>query len=124
MSSKKFLLFCISLAIGLMIASQVAARELAETSNSVDNSKTDETNGLKEAKYPGGFGGFPGGGYPGGGFGGYPGGGYPGGGFGGYPGGGRGGFGGYCRFGCCGRSYFGGGCRCCYYPGQAVDAEP
>ncbi|XP_071939327.1 uncharacterized protein [Coffea arabica] len=146
MSSMKILFFCISLALVLMIISQVAARELVETSNSVDNSKTDEANGLKEAKYPGGYGGYPGGGYggypgggyggyPGGGYGGYPGGGYggypggryggyPGGRYGGYPGGGRGGYGGYCRFGCCGRNYYGGGCRCCYYSGQAVDAEP
>nr|XP_027116946.1 prisilkin-39-like [Coffea arabica] len=134
MSSKKLLLSCISLPIVLMITSQVDARELAETSTSVsvDNSKTEE------AKYPGGYGGYPGGGYggypgggyggyPGGGYGGYPGGGYggyPGGRYGGYPGGGRGGYGGNCRFGCCGRNYYGGGCRCCYYPGQAVDAEP
>lgn len=51
--------------------------------------------------YRGGGGGWRGGG-------GYPGRGYPGGG-GGYPGGGRGG---YCRWGCCNRGYYG-GCRCC-----------
>ncbi|CDP22199.1 unnamed protein product [Coffea canephora] len=67
----------------------------------------DETNGVEEARYGGG-------GY----------GGYPGEGYGGYPGGGYGGGGGYCRYGCCGRSYYGRGCRCCAYPGQAVDAEP
>ncbi|CDP15148.1 unnamed protein product [Coffea canephora] len=67
MSSMKILFFCICLALVLMIISQVAARELVETSNSVDNSKTDEANGLKEAKYPGGYGGYPEGGY-----GGYP----------------------------------------------------
>ncbi|KAE8798206.1 hypothetical protein D1007_26498 [Hordeum vulgare] len=55
-----------------------------------------------------GGGGYPGRGYPGRGRGGgyYP---YPGRGGGGYPG--RGG-GGYCRWGCCGRGYYG-GCRCC-----------
>ncbi|KAL3506533.1 hypothetical protein ACH5RR_031915 [Cinchona calisaya] len=148
MGSKTLLFLCISLAIILMITSEVAARELAETSTSVYNSKPFETNGVEEAKYPGGgYGGFPGGGYggyPGGGYGGYPGGGYggyPGGGYGGYPGGGYGGYpgggyggnpgggyggggGGYCRFGCCGQSFYGRGCRCCSYPGQAVDAEP
>ena len=55
--------------------------------------------------YPGGGGWRGGGGYPG--RGGYPGGGWRGGG--GYPGGGHGG---YCRWGCCNRGYYG-GCRCC-----------
>ncbi|BAT81039.1 hypothetical protein LR48_Vigan07g052400 [Vigna angularis] len=94
------------------------------------------TNGVGEAKYPGGGygGGYPGngGGYPGNG-GGYPGhgGGYPGHG-GGYPGhgGGHGHGGGYpgrgggCRYGCCGgRSYHGGCRRCCSYAGEAVVAQ-
>ncbi|KAL3506532.1 hypothetical protein ACH5RR_031914 [Cinchona calisaya] len=95
-----------------MIASEVTARDLAETN------AAEKTNGLEESKYPGGgYGGDPGGGY-----GGNPGGGY--GGRGSY--GERGGFGGggYCRFGCCGRNYYGNGCRCCSYAGEAVDAEP
>ena len=40
MGSKTLLLFFISLAMVLAITSQVAARELAETSTSVDNCKT------------------------------------------------------------------------------------
>lgn len=86
-----------------------------------------ETNGVeKGSKYYGG-GGF--GGPWGGGYGGPWGGGYGGGWRGGYGGGWRGGYGGggYCRFGCCGWGY--GGCRrCCYYPGEHLeahtDAEP
>ncbi|XP_073056556.1 uncharacterized protein [Primulina eburnea] len=99
----------------LHFPSQVAAaRELAETSNTLDtsNNKDELTNGVGEAKYPSGdpYGGYPGGGYtppgytppggggnPGVGYGGYPIGGYGGyprgGGYGGSPG--RGGYGGY-----------------------------
>ncbi|QCE01416.1 Glycine rich protein [Vigna unguiculata] len=102
------------LAMFLMVSSDVAST----------NSKQ-VTNGVGEAKYPGGGygGGYPGngGGYPGHG-GGYPGhgGGYPGHG-GGYPG--RGGGHG-CRYGCCGgRSYHGGCRRCCSYAGEAVAAQ-
>ncbi|XP_073136295.1 uncharacterized protein [Henckelia pumila] len=111
-----------------LISSEVAARQLAGTSNSVDKPKNevDETNEITEEQYPGGgFGGFPGGG-----FGGYPGfGGFPGGGFGGYPGGGGGGYlggigGEGCPFGCCGPSYFRpGSCTCCSYAGQALDVN-
>ncbi|CDP15149.1 unnamed protein product [Coffea canephora] len=70
MGSKTLLFLFISLAIALMITSEVAARELAETSTSVDNSNAVETDG---------YGGYRGGGYgghPGGGYGGYHGGGY------------------------------------------------
>ncbi|CDP15147.1 unnamed protein product [Coffea canephora] len=121
MGSKAILFLCL-LAVVLMIASEVTARDLAENTNAAEKS----TNGLEESKYPGGgYGGYPGGGYggyPGGGYGGYPGGGY-GGGRGGYGGGGRGGYGGgRCRYGCCGQGYY--GCRCCTYAGEAVDAEP
>ncbi|CAK9133402.1 unnamed protein product [Ilex paraguariensis] len=138
MGSKAFLFLGLSMAIVLLITSEVAARELAETSTTNEN--TDETNGVDDAKYPGGgYGGNPGGGYggyPGGGYGGYPGGGY-----GGYPGGGRGGYGsrsgyggrggnggrgggGNCYYGCCGRGYYGSGCgRCCSYAGEAMDVE-
>ncbi|KAL0403766.1 UNVERIFIED_CONTAM: hypothetical protein Sradi_2017400 [Sesamum radiatum] len=31
--------------------------------------------------------------------------------------------GGYCRYGCCGRRYYGSGCRCCSYAGEKADAE-
>ncbi|KAK6118966.1 hypothetical protein DH2020_047304 [Rehmannia glutinosa] len=136
--------------IFLMISSEAAARELAETSNTVDTSNVDaeKTNNgaaVNDAKYPGGgYGGYPGADMeaireedmgisrwwirriPRGGYGGYPGrggygGGYPG--RGGY-GGGYPGRGGYCRYGCCGRSYYGGGgCRCCSYAGEKVDAD-
>ncbi|XP_073054050.1 uncharacterized protein [Primulina eburnea] len=109
MSLKAIFFLGLFLATYLHFPSQVAAaRELAETSNTLDtsNDKDELTNGVGEAKYPGGdqygeypgggYGGYPGGGYggyPGGGYGGYPGGGgYPGRGYGGYP---RGGYGGY-----------------------------
>ncbi|KAK6120940.1 hypothetical protein DH2020_045319 [Rehmannia glutinosa] len=102
------------LATVLLISSQVAARDLAETSDTLDTSNE------VDQYYGGGRGGYGGGGrggYGGGGRGGY------GGGRGGY-GGGRGGYGGGgCRHGCCGRG-FNGGCRCCSYAGEKVDAEP
>lgn len=136
MGSKLVILLGLFLAMTLLISSEIAtARELAETINAVDPSKeAEKTDGaaVNDAKY----GGYPGGGYggyPGGGYGGYPGGGYggyPGGGYGGYPGGGGngggygGGRGGYCRYGCCGWSYYRGGCRCCSFPGEKPDAEP
>nr|XP_027116945.1 glycine-rich protein-like [Coffea arabica] len=105
MGSKAILFLCL-LAVVLMIALEVTARDLAENTNAAEKS----TNGLEESKYPGGgYGGNPGGGY-----GGYPDGGY---------GGGRGGYGGgRCHYGCCGRGYY--GCRCCTYAGEAVDAKP
>jgi len=95
------------------------------------------TNGVGEAKYPGGGngGGYPGngGGYPGhggrpghggGGYPGHGGGGYPGHGGGGYPGHGGGGYPGRCRYGCCGGRTYNGGCRrCCNYAGEAVAAQ-
>ncbi|XP_027164176.1 glycine-rich protein HC1-like [Coffea eugenioides] len=84
MGSKTLLLFFISLAIVLAITSQVAARELAEASTSVDNSET--------LDYPTAYGGGGGGGDPeGGGL-------DPGGGWrrdGGYGGGGGSRYGGY-----------------------------
>ncbi|KAJ4713618.1 Glycine-rich protein [Melia azedarach] len=128
MGSKVFLVLGLLMAIVLLISSEVAARDLAETSTDL-NQNAEEANGFDDAK-DGGYGGYPGGrggygGYPGGGRGGY--GGYPGGGrggYGGYPGGGRGGYGGgHCRYGCCGRGYYGGGCRCCSYAGEAVEAN-
>lgn len=80
----------------------------AEPRKDDDNNKADVQD-YRGGGYP--YGGYPGGGWRGGG--GYPGrGGYPGGGWrggGGYPGGGHGG---YCRWGCCNRGYYG-GCRCC-----------
>ncbi|KAK6151838.1 hypothetical protein DH2020_014473 [Rehmannia glutinosa] len=111
MGSKVIVFLVLFLATVFLISSEVAARELEETSNTVDTSLINtakETNGeVNDAKYPGG------------GYGGYPGGGY---------GGGRGGYGrgrgGYCRYGCCGRSYYRGGCRCCTYAGEKADAEP
>ncbi|XP_009758767.1 dormancy-associated protein 2-like [Nicotiana sylvestris] len=99
----------IVLAILVVITSEVAARELAESpTNSMDKAKVfdeknDHVNDAKDLEF-GGFGGRYGGGYGGNsgggnsGFGGYPGGGYGGisgggnGGCGGYPGGGYGGF--------------------------------
>ncbi|GMN19338.1 hypothetical protein TIFTF001_049910 [Ficus carica] len=119
MASKVFLLLGLLLAIVLIISSEVAARDLAETST--EEKKVDaadeKANGVGDAKY----GGYPGGGGNGGG---YPGGGNNGGYGGGYPGGGRGGRGRQrgCYYGCCRRSYYGRGCsRCCSYAGEAVD---
>ncbi|PIN25508.1 hypothetical protein CDL12_01748 [Handroanthus impetiginosus] len=113
------------LALVLLISSEVAAREIAETAGTVDMAKESEkTNegAVNDAKYPGGGYGVLGyecmkhyGGYPGrGGYGGR----YPG--HGGYGVGGRGG---YCRYGCCGRNFYRGGCRCCTYAGERPDAD-
>ncbi|KAK2997878.1 hypothetical protein RJ639_025494 [Escallonia herrerae] len=125
MVSKAIIYLGLLLAIFLLISSEVAARDLAETAtkSTINTEATKGANGVKEAKYPGG--GY--GGYPGGGYGGYPGGGgggYPRGGYGGYPGGGYGGRPGYgggggygCRYGRC--RY-----RCCRFAGEAVQAEP
>ncbi|XP_028764680.1 glycine-rich protein 3 short isoform-like [Neltuma alba] len=114
----------------LLISSEVAARDLPRSSSNHAEAKTMKHGEADDAKY--GYGGYPGrGGYYGGGYpgrGGY-GGGYPG--LGGYRGGypGRGGYGGgyrggYCRYGCCGGWYEGSCRRCCYYAGEAVDAQP
>nr|XP_016499881.1 PREDICTED: glycine-rich RNA-binding protein 8-like [Nicotiana tabacum] len=99
MGSKTFMVLAISLAI-FVITSEVAARELAGSSNAMVFEKTNAENDAKLVG--GGFPGFGGGGFPGfggGRFGGYRGGGYgvyPGGGYGGYPGGSGGGYyGGY-----------------------------
>ncbi|KAG5567997.1 hypothetical protein H5410_064985 [Solanum commersonii] len=145
MGLKAFILLSLVLAIFAIVTSDVAARELAESSTTTmeNTKKSEKKNEVNDAKYPGGgYGGYPGGGYPGGGrggYGGYPGGGggrggyggYPGGGggrggYGGYPGGGggRGGYGGYpgggrgrgyCSYGCCERNYYGNGCNRCCY---------
>ncbi|XP_027164647.1 cold and drought-regulated protein CORA-like [Coffea eugenioides] len=97
MGSKTLLFFCISMAVVLMITSEVAAK-------SVDDSKTVETNQEEEAKYHGGYGDHHGGGH----------GGHPGGGYGGHPGEGNGdGHGGH---------HGGGGHG--GHPGEAADAEP
>ncbi|KAL1224932.1 Glycine-rich protein 3 short isoform [Cardamine amara subsp. amara] len=136
--TSKALLF-LGLMVILLIASEVAARDLSEKSEESTSSaeKVKQTQqfggGYPGGGYPGGGypgGGYPGGGYPGGGYpgGGYPGGGYPGGGYpgrgypgGGYPGRGYPG-GGYCRYGCCYRGYR--GCsRCCAYAGEAVQSQ-
>ncbi|KAL6571436.1 hypothetical protein OROHE_003079 [Orobanche hederae] len=133
MGSKVVVFLGLFLAMVLLISSEVSAKEVAETSNTVDTykeaEKTSET-AVDNVKYPiGGYGGYPGGGNHGGGHGGYPGRGGIGGGHGGYGGGRGGGYGGrrggYCRYGCCGWSNnYRGGCRCCTYAGEKVDAEP
>ncbi|KAK4770220.1 hypothetical protein SAY87_030752 [Trapa incisa] len=115
MNSRVFLLLGLLAAFVLLFASEVMARELAETTSATDKKDAD---GVKDAKYPGG--GY--GGYPGGGYGGYPGGGYggyPGGGYGGYPGGRYGG-GGRCRYGCCGGGGYYRRCRCCASAAEAA----
>nr|CEG62450.1 Glycine rich protein [Cucumis sativus] len=119
MSSKAFVFLGLFLAFVLLLSSEVAARDLAETSSKTDNEATVETNGVEDAKY--GRGGYDrgyGGGHDrgyGGGRGGYGRGHY--GGRGGY-GGGRGGYGRGCRYGRCGH-------KCCSYAGEVVEgAKP
>ncbi|KAL9162269.1 hypothetical protein ABFS82_07G078800 [Erythranthe guttata] len=101
MASKAIVYLVLLLAMVVFISTEVAARDLAETSNTVDAStEVEGTNGaVNDAKYGGNYGGGRGRNY----------------------GGGRGG---RCRYGCCGRSYYRGGCRCCTFAGQKVDAEP
>ncbi|KAL7145357.1 hypothetical protein ABFS83_07G077200 [Erythranthe nasuta] len=108
MASKAIVYLVLFLAMVVFMSSEVAARDLTQTSNTVDTStEVEETNGaVNDAKYGGGNGGY-GGNY--------------GGGRGSNYGGGRGG---RCRYGCCGRSYYRGGCRCCTFAGQKVDAKP
>ncbi|XP_022637375.1 glycine-rich cell wall structural protein-like [Vigna radiata var. radiata] len=99
------------LKMAILILAMFAMLLLASSEVKSTNAK-EVTNGVGEAKYPGG--GY-GGGYPGNG--------------GGYPGhGGDGHGGGYpardvgCRFGCC--RFFNGRCiRCCSYAGEAVVAQ-
>ncbi|XP_038886927.1 cold and drought-regulated protein CORA-like isoform X2 [Benincasa hispida] len=112
MSSKAFVFLGLLLAFVLLISSEVAARDLAETSSKKDNEVTVETNGVEDAKYGGGYDRGYGGGRGGYGHGGYGHGGY----------GGRGGYGGGyrrgCRYGRCGY-------RCCSYAGEVVEgAKP
>ncbi|PIN25507.1 hypothetical protein CDL12_01747 [Handroanthus impetiginosus] len=133
MGSKVIVVLGLFLAMVLLISSEVEARELSETSNTVETSKeAEKTNegAVDDTKYGGGGYGGRGGGYGGGGHGGGYGGGGHGGGYGGgghgggYGGGGHGGgHGGGCRYGCCGRSYNKGGCRCCTYAGEKPDAN-
>ncbi|KAM7495253.1 hypothetical protein LguiB_029862 [Lonicera macranthoides] len=106
MVSKAFLLLGLSIAIVLLITSQVAAIDVPD-----DKTNSEAATSVNNAKYGGGNGGYPGGSY-----GRNPGGGYGRGDQGGY---GRG----YCRYGCC-RSGYGRDCRrCCNYAGEAMDVE-
>ncbi|KAL3329400.1 hypothetical protein AABB24_036474 [Solanum stoloniferum] len=104
MGLKAFILLILVLAIFAIVTSDVAARELAESSTTTmeNTKKSEKKNEVNDAKYPGG------------GYGGYPGGGR---------GHGRGGYGGgYCSYGCCERNYYGNGCnRCCYSKSEAVN---
>ncbi|XP_060178826.1 glycine-rich protein-like [Lycium barbarum] len=98
MGSKTFLFLGIFLAIFFMISSEVVARELAETSNSV---KPDNENEV----HVNGYNGVSGDGHYGGGY-------------------GHGGGGGYkrkgCRYGCCKKYNY--VCkRCCSYAGEAME---
>nr|GMD63129.1 glycine-rich protein-like [Ipomoea batatas] len=135
MGSKVLLLLGLSLAVFLMIASEVTARELAETTTSFDPTKAEKANGVAgDDKHSGdGYGGYGhgGGGYGHGGGGyGHGGGGYGHGGGGYGHGGGGYGHGGHsgggCRYSCCGHGSYGGCQRCCSYKGEkAVDeAKP
>ncbi|XP_041006074.1 glycine-rich protein-like [Juglans microcarpa x Juglans regia] len=103
MGSKAFVLLGLVLAciMLLMISSEVAARDLAETSSDQENAEftkdIDGVNGIvdTDGNYGGGKGKY---------------------------GGRRGG----CYYGCCRRGYYGNRCRkCCSYAGEAVhvDAE-
>ncbi|KAL7145364.1 hypothetical protein ABFS83_07G077800 [Erythranthe nasuta] len=147
MGSKAIVFLVLLLAMVVFISSEVAARDLAQTSNTVETSaEIDGGGGNGGYQGGGGNGGYGGGGNGGGNYGGghggggngggnYGGGGNGGGNYGGghggggngggnYGGGRGGGGGGRCRYGCCGRSYYRGGCRCCTFAGQKVDAEP
>ncbi|XP_010557682.1 PREDICTED: glycine-rich protein 3 short isoform-like [Tarenaya hassleriana] len=120
MASKSLVL--LGLFVVLLVASEVAARDLAETSTHKNNEVAEETH------HPDQYGGrYGGGGHYGGGGGHYGGGGGHYGGGGGHYGGGGGhrggGGGGGCRYGCCYRGYY--GCsRCCSYAGEAVQTQP
>ncbi|KFK24482.1 hypothetical protein AALP_AAs71754U000100 [Arabis alpina] len=108
----------LSLIVIVFIASEVAARDLAENSTGNKNKdkeeemQTEQNDGPLPPTY-GGRGPLPptyGGGVP-------------------APGGGRsGGYGGrgraYCPYGCCNRNYYGGCLTCCAYAGEAVQAHP
>nr|GMD68021.1 glycine-rich cell wall structural protein-like [Ipomoea batatas] len=74
MGSKVLLLLGLSLAVFLMIASEVTARELAETTTSFDPTKAEKANGVAgdDKQYGDGYGGY---GHGGGGYG-HGGGGY------------------------------------------------
>ena len=114
MSSKLFILLGLCLAVSLLIASEVSARELAETTV---HASSDTTEADKRNEHIDGYGG--GGGHYGGGGGHYGGGGGHYGGGGGHYGGGGGhygggGGGGHCRHGYCGHG-------CCGYKGEAAD---
>ncbi|VVA93577.1 unnamed protein product [Arabis nemorensis] len=106
----------LSLIVVLFIASEVAARDLAENSENKNKEKeekihTEQNGGGPLPPVYGGGGPLPpvyGGGGPGPGNGGN--------------GGGRGR--GYCTNGCCYRGYYGGCSRCCAYAGEAVQAHP
>ncbi|XP_073275131.1 glycine-rich protein-like [Primulina huaijiensis] len=95
----------------LLISSEVAAGELAETTDAVDATQEIEATEVRDEKGRGGYGGHRGG--HGGGRGGY------GGGRGGHD---RGGHDGGCRYGCCGRGYSV-LCKCCSYAGQPVEPD-
>ncbi|KAF5482554.1 hypothetical protein F2P56_003113 [Juglans regia] len=103
MGSKAFVLLGLVLAciMLLMISSEVAARDLAETSSDQENGFTKDIDGVNEIVGTDGN----------------------------YGGGGKGKYGGRrggCYYGCCRRGYYGNRCRkCCSYAGEAVhvDAE-
>ncbi|KAM6584078.1 hypothetical protein CsatB_011080 [Cannabis sativa] len=124
MGSRYFLLLALLLAfVALLISSDVAATDLAQTSTQQNKVVDANVKGVEDGKY----GGYPGqGSYNnGGGQGSYDNGGGP------YSnGGGRGrrgrrGGGGRCYYGCCRSNYYGRGCaRCCSYAGEAVEAKP
>ncbi|XP_021274432.1 glycine-rich protein-like [Herrania umbratica] len=120
MSAKAFLLLALVAAVVLLVSSEVAAKDLAETSAEKKNGEVaTKTAGLDDAKHGGYEGRGSNGGHGGrGGHGGHGGRG----GHGGY--GGRRGSGGRCSFGCCRSDHYGRGCqRCCSYLGEAMDAE-
>ncbi|KAK4787714.1 hypothetical protein SAY86_011547 [Trapa natans] len=110
MNSRVFVLLGLLAAFVLLFTSEVAARELAQTTSATDKKDAD---GANDDMYPGGgYGQYPGGGYggyPGGGYGRYQGGRYPG------PGGGRGR---RCDHLCC--SAFTRDCTCCTSAAEAA----
>ncbi|KAH7533422.1 glycine-rich protein [Ziziphus jujuba] len=115
MVSKAFAFLGFLLFLVLLIATHVSARGLLRLPMLTTKTWMPQinSNGVDEAKYGNGYGGYPGGsgGYNNGRRGGY----------GGYP---RRGRGGGCYYGCRRRSYHGRGCaRCCSYAVEDVDAQ-
>ncbi|TKY69186.1 Glycine-rich protein [Spatholobus suberectus] len=96
MGSKALLVLVMLLASVLLLLIEVASKDVDEKFDKNDGNL--DTNGVDDMKYYGGW--QHGWGWRRGWGGGY-----------------------YCPFGCCSWNYYGGCWRCCYYPGEHVDAH-